>query len=400
MRRSAPISCIAALLLVGCVSPQMREAQLRGEREHMVRVAVIDAGIRDPAVIRAMRATPRHAFVPRKHRALAHHDMALAIGEGQTISSPFIVAAMTEALALSPGDRVLEVGTGSGYQAAVLSELGAEVYTIEIVPSLGERAAETLAELGYGDVSVRIGDGFLGWPEQAPFDRILVACSPDAVPEPLVEQLAPDGLMVIPVGERYQQTLYRMRVEDGVLVRESLRPTLFVPMTGRAERGGGPVPTRVVNPGFEAPLDEAGFVPGWFDQRSTARTRGADAPEGEHFLRIANTVPGAAAHAMQGLAADGRTVAAVELLAWVRLDGVSAFPGADPPQVALHVFDADQAEIAHQSLGALDGTASWHLLQARLTLPESARHAVVRLGLFGGTGRADFDAVRVSPIPR
>jgi protein-L-isoaspartate(D-aspartate) O-methyltransferase len=162
-------------------------------REQMVAEAIVGAGIKNPRVIEAMRRTPRHEFVPPEQRHLAYYDMALPIGFGQTISPPFVVALMTEALDPQPTDRVLEVGTGSGYQAAVLSPLVKEVYTIEIVEPLARRAAETLARLGYKNVFVKAGDGYLGWPEKAPFDKIIVTCSPEEVPQPLVDQLAEGG---------------------------------------------------------------------------------------------------------------------------------------------------------------------------------------------------------------
>jgi protein-L-isoaspartate(D-aspartate) O-methyltransferase len=181
----------------------------------------------------AMGRVPRHRFVPEPQQASAYSDRALPIGEGQTISQPFIVALMTELLEPAPGQRILEVGTGSGYQAAVLAECGARVFTIEIVRSLGERAGALLAELGYRNVDVRIGDGYLGWPEQAPFDRIVVTAAPDHIPQPLLDQLAAGGRMVIPVGpERWQQDLLLItRSADGRTLTDNKIPVRFVPLT-------------------------------------------------------------------------------------------------------------------------------------------------------------------------
>ncbi|MCE9528994.1 MAG: protein-L-isoaspartate(D-aspartate) O-methyltransferase, partial [Planctomycetales bacterium] len=159
----------------------------------------------------------------------------MPIGDKQTISSPFIVSYMTQSLDPKPTDKVLEIGTGSGYQAAVLSHLVKEVYSIEIVEALGRKAAVVLKKLRYDNVHTKVGDGFLGWKEHAPFDKIIVTCSPEKVPDPLVEQLKEGGLMVVPVGKRYEQTLYLFRKKDGKLESEALLPTLFVPMTGKAE---------------------------------------------------------------------------------------------------------------------------------------------------------------------
>ena len=206
-------------------------------RKILVDTRIRTAGVVNERVLAAIEQTPRHEFVPRALREKAYFDMALPIGSAQTISSPFIVASMTETLDPQPTDRVLEIGTGSGYQAAVLSPLVDEVYSIEIVEPLGLTARSVLDRLGYENVFTKIGDGFLGWPGKAPFDKIIVTCSPESVPVPLKEQLREGGSMIIPVGERYQQTLYRMIKRDGELVREPLRPTLFVPMTGTAESG-------------------------------------------------------------------------------------------------------------------------------------------------------------------
>ena len=207
-------------------------------RTRMVRQQLKAPGrdIRDQRVLEAMRTVPRHEFVPGNVRAQAYQDTPLPIGHGQTISQPFIVAYMTELLDPDPGERVLEVGTGSGYQAAILSRLVGEVYTIEIVEPLGERAREALAAAGCANVHVRLGDGYRGWPEAAPFDSIIVTCAPDHVPQPLVDQLKEGGRLVIPVGDdRDVQKLVVLRKTGGKVQRESVLPVRFVPMTGEAE---------------------------------------------------------------------------------------------------------------------------------------------------------------------
>ena len=190
----------------------------------------------DPAVLDAMRRTPRHAFVPAEVRNYAYTDRPLPIGFGQTISQPFIVALMTELVDADPRDRVLEIGTGSGYQAAVLAEIAGEVYSIEIVPALGERAAETLKALGYANVETRVGDGYYGWPEHAPYDGIVVTAAASHIPPPLVAQLAPGGRMVIPIGGPFatQQLMLVEKRPDGTLTTRQLLPVSFVPLT-RAE---------------------------------------------------------------------------------------------------------------------------------------------------------------------
>lgn len=190
--------------------------------------------ITDQRVIESMLATPRHRFVPEAFQAHAYEDRPLPIGHGQTISQPSLVAFMTQELKPRPNDRVLEIGTGSGYQAAVLSPLVAEVYSIEIVEPLAENAAKTLAELGCKNVHVRAGNGWLGWPEAAPFDAIIVTCAPDAIPPALVGQLREGGRMIIPVGpENRVQELYLLEKHGGKVERRSILPVRFVPMTGK-----------------------------------------------------------------------------------------------------------------------------------------------------------------------
>jgi protein-L-isoaspartate(D-aspartate) O-methyltransferase len=216
----------------------VRSPDRAAERAAMVEHQLAARGIGDARVLAALRAVPRHRFVPAEVAEGAYEDHPLPIGHGQTISQPYVVAFMTEAAGLEPGERVLEVGTGSGYQAAVLAELGCEVWTIEIVAPLAERAERDLRAAGYGRVHVRAGDGWRGWPEAAPFDAILVTAAPDRVPEPLLEQLAVGGRLVIPVGSQgpQGQEILRITRTTAGLEHESLLPVRFVPMTGEAQR--------------------------------------------------------------------------------------------------------------------------------------------------------------------
>lgn len=188
-----------------------------------------------PTVRTALMAVPRHEFVPPSQRSDAYENRPLPIGHGQTISQPLIVAAMTELLQVGPGDVVFELGTGSGYQAAVLDQMGAQVYSVEIVEPLGERARETLDRLGYTQVETRIGDGYEGWPEAAPFDAVIVTAAADHIPPPLIHQLKPGGRLLIPVGSRYQTQKLVLLTRDpgGQIQTRELIPVVFVPLTGR-----------------------------------------------------------------------------------------------------------------------------------------------------------------------
>jgi len=199
-------------------------------REEMVRLQIERRGVRNPAVLRAMREVPRHLFVPEPMRRSAYEDHPLPIGHGQTISQPYIVAAMTEMLDPKPGHRVLEIGTGSGYQAAVLARLVSHVYTIEIVEPLGKQAQERLAALGYRNVTVRIGDGYEGWPEEAPFDRIILTAAPPEVPQKLIDQLRNGGRLVAPVGAGWQELVVIDKDAKGNVRRRTEFPVMFVPM--------------------------------------------------------------------------------------------------------------------------------------------------------------------------
>jgi protein-L-isoaspartate(D-aspartate) O-methyltransferase len=230
--------CLAASLVAFLWIPMAARAQqedFAAERHRMVEEQIRRRGIDRPEVLAAMDTVPRHLFVPESVRDQAYEDHPLPIGEGQTISQPYVVAVMTSLLDLDGDDKVLEIGTGSGYQAAVLSRLAKAVYTIEIRAPLGRRAAETLKRLGYDNVHVRIGDGYKGWPEAAPFDGIVVTAAPDRIPPPLIEQLKVGGHMVIPVGNFFQDLMVLTKTDKG-LERRTVIPVRFVPMTGEIEK--------------------------------------------------------------------------------------------------------------------------------------------------------------------
>ena len=224
------LPCLLMSGLAGCRAEPAQPVP-DSPRKMMVQRQIRARGVKDKRVLAAMEKVPRHEFVPTEQRPHAYEDRPLPIGEGQTISQPYIVALMTELLEVGDGEKVLEIGTGSGYQAAILAELTPHVYTIEIIPSLAQRAEETLRRLGYDSVEVKTGDGYLGWPEHAPFDAIIVTCAPAEVPEALKQQLKEGGRMVIPVGPQWtHQTLYLLRKSKGRLQQKGVIPVRFVPM--------------------------------------------------------------------------------------------------------------------------------------------------------------------------
>ncbi len=292
------VFCALVCATPGRAAPKP-SADFERARAHMVEHEIAAAGVKNPRVLDSMRTTPRHEFMPIAQRASAYLDMALPIGDGQTISPPFVVAYMTEQLDPQPTDTVLEIGTGSGYQAAILSPLVKDVYSIEIVKRLGDQAARTLKRLGYKNIHTRVGDGFQGWAEAAPFDKIIVTCSPEKVPQALVDQLREGGRMIVPVGQRYQQTLYLFEKQQGELKSIALLPTLFVPMTGKAEdkRVVKPDPANpeLYNGGFE--IEEEGVPVGWHYQRQLTLIKDDHAPEGERFITFINKEPGRGAGA-------------------------------------------------------------------------------------------------------
>ena len=205
----------------------------------MVRTQLIPRGIRDERVLDAMRKVPRHLFVDESMQYRAYDDMALSIGEGQTISQPYMVAIMTELLELKGNEKILEIGTGSGYQAAILAELAEEVYSVERIASLASRAEERLHAIGYHNVHVKVDDGTVGWSQEAPFDRIIITAGAPKVPAPLTEQLAEDGILLAPVGDRFSQQLVKMIKRKGMISEEFHTLCVFVPLIGKHGWEGG-----------------------------------------------------------------------------------------------------------------------------------------------------------------
>jgi protein-L-isoaspartate(D-aspartate) O-methyltransferase len=236
MRIVAQCLLFAAIATAGCGQQSPTSANFAVQRQRMVEQQLKPRGIKDERVLAAMAKVPREEFIPLDARADAYEDGPLPIGYDQTISQPYVVAFMTEQLRPQQKDRVLEIGSGSGYQAAILAELMAEVYTVEIVPQLGKTAEATLQRLGYKNVHIKVGDGYRGWPEEAPFDAIIVTCAPEQVPQPLVDQLKEGGRMVIPVGERFAQQLYLFEKKNGQLKESVTLPVRFVPMLREGQK--------------------------------------------------------------------------------------------------------------------------------------------------------------------
>jgi protein-L-isoaspartate(D-aspartate) O-methyltransferase len=394
----------AALFAAALPAPAADRDAWAEARERMVRDDIEAGGITDPRVLASMRTTPRHEFVPAAWRPQAYLDMALPIGAAQTISGPFVVASMTAELRPQPTDRVLEIGTGSGYQAAVLAPLVKTVYSIEIEGELAAKASRTLRRLGYRTIVTKVGDGFAGWPEHAPFDGIIVTCSPEDVPQPLLDQLAEGGRMIIPVGERFDQRLVRITKRDGELVRETLVPTLFVPMTGAAEdsrrvRPDGGRPT-IHNGGFEELVEGSAVPAAWYYGRQVEAASG-EAAAGTRWLRLRNTEPGRPAQIFQGFAIDGSLVPAITIRLSIRGAAIVAGRRDDEqPSLVVKFLDGERRRSAVVRLGGWSGSFPWREVEETVSVPEWAREASLMIGMLGATGTFDVDALSVEAKPR
>lgn len=374
-------------------------------RELMVKDVIAREGITSQAVLDSFRDVPRHLFVRENLQRLAYFDQSLPIGHSQTITPPFVVAYMTQTLDPQPADRVLEIGTGSGFQAAILSRLVDQVYSIEIVDELAAESAERLKKLGIENVFVKAGDGYLGWPEHAPFDKIIVTCSPEKVPQPLIDQLKDGGKLIIPLGERYQQTFYLFEKQAGELKQTRLIPTLFVPMTGTSESqrqilpdGSKPV---LVNGSFEEAhdVDDALQPESWHYLRQMRIAE--DSPvEGKRYAAIENHDPGRFAQMLQALPLDGRKIQSVTISYWVRASDLKRGPQKnDQPGVSLHFFD-EQRKMLPPAGQTWDGSFTWKEGRLEVKVPANVREAILHFGIGGGTGRVDIDGVTLKAVPR
>ncbi|MGC1275741.1 MAG: protein-L-isoaspartate(D-aspartate) O-methyltransferase [Planctomycetaceae bacterium] len=394
---------LLAVFLPGVVGAQPRDA-FEQARQHMVDEFIEAEGVTNERVLKSMRTTPRHEFVRPGDVRSAYHDSALPIGHGQTISPPFIVAYMTETIDPQPTDKILEIGTGSGYQAAVLSPLVQDVYTIEIVEELARSARRKLESLDYDNVHAKAGDGYQGWPEHAPFDKIIVTCSPEQVPAPLVEQLAEGGKLLIPLGERYQQVFYLFEKRDGKLAASKLIPTLFVPMTGvseeRRQQLPNPLHPEVVNGGFEEDANDDGRPDGWHYLRQSTIREG-DAAGGDRSLTIENADPGRLAQALQGFAIDGRKIAGLDLSASMWSKDVRSGPSrGDRPGIVLLFFDQTRKTIGAARIAPPIESDGWSQRSQRVPVPIQTREAILAVTLGGGTGELGVDEVTVNAVAR
>ena len=377
-------------------------AYFRNQRNDMVTRYIEGEGIKNPRVLSSMRQVPRHEFVSSNLKHLAYQDLALPIGYKQTISPPYVVAYMTETIDPQPDDKVLEIGTGSGFQAAVLSALVKDVFTIEIVEGLGKKAAVRLKKLDYDNVHTRIGDGYLGWPEEAPFDKIIVTCSPEKVPQPLIDQLKEGGMLLIPLGERYQQVFHLFQKEKGELKHKRLIPTLFVPMTGRSEEKRevkpDPLKPEIVNGSFEIDANNDQKVDNWHYQRRVSRMT-SQAPEGAAYLQFENETPERLSQILQGMAVDGSHVNSLEIsLQLSYLNTVQGKQSYQKPGLIIHFYDSIRRNIGQAYLGPWLGSRGWHQEKKTIPIPPQTREAVIQLGLNGGTGILNVDALKIEKV--
>jgi protein-L-isoaspartate(D-aspartate) O-methyltransferase len=410
---SLALACSTALSIVivptGRLWAETPSARQGGDalatlRRAMVERDVVAVGVKNRAVLAALRATPREEFLAPEYRSLAYEDLALPIGHGQTTPAPGVVAALVERLDVRPGEKVLEIGAGCGYQTALLSRLASKVYAIEIVPELGKSAAERLDRLGYHNAKIQIGDGYQGWAEHAPFDKIVVACSPESVPPPLVEQLREGGRMLVALGDRHQQTLYSLKKVHGQLTATTLEETFTSAMSGvasavRSPEDDAPL-TPLANVGFELETLRAGKPDGWHSLRQARLDSTVLAGHGYRCLTFANRQPGRSAGAMQGMAVDGRRIQSLDVSAWIRCQ--QAQSGKTPtqlPRISLTFLDDNQQPITEEALGPWDGTFAWRQVRSEVLVPPQTRMALIAIGLFGAVGEASFDDIELRTAP-
>lgn len=395
---------ILTLVTCGSSAQAQKADPFKAARLQMVEQYLEREGITDERVLDSMRQVPRHEFVLPIYRQDAYVDVALPIEYKQTISPPYVVGYMTQTINPQPNDRILEIGTGSGYQAAVLSSLAKEVYSIEIIPELGTKAAERLNRLNYSNVKTKIGDGYRGWPEYAPFDKIIVTCSPENVPQPLIDQLRDGGRLLIPLGERYQQVFHQFEKKGGKLEEKKLISTLFVPMTGKSEaqRQVKPDPANptILNCSFEIDANEDGLADHWHYQRLTTLVED-NVPAGHRCVCFESENPDRPAQALQAAAIDGSKVGLLELRARYKTEKVvSGRESYETASVMIHFYDENRRPFENAILGPWTGTHDWSTAKKTVNVPKQAREMVVHIGLNGATGKLWLDDLQIIPKPR
>ena len=395
------ILAIVIWMGVGQTALAQKKDAFREARNFLVSEYVEREGITNQRVLNSLRQVPRHEFVSAQYRSEAYADAALPIGFKQTISPPFVVAYMTQTIDPQPEDRVLEIGTGSGYQAAVLSNLVKEVYSIEIVESLGKSAAERLGRLKYDNVKTRIGDGYLGWPEYAPFDKIIVTCSPENVPQPLIDQLKEGGRLLVPLGERYQQVFHQFEKKDGKLEEKKLISTLFVPMTGESEDQRkvkpDPLNPKILNGNFETDDNQDGYADHWHYQRQTTLIE-TGAPEGKRCLLFSSPESGRLAQGLQAAAIDGTKISSLQVRLRYKSEEIQS--GREDHEFAslrLHFYDENRRAFDNPVIGPWTGTHDWTSVTKVINVPVKAREMIVRIGLNGASGKLWIDDLTITP---
>ncbi|MBS0203543.1 MAG: protein-L-isoaspartate(D-aspartate) O-methyltransferase [Planctomycetes bacterium] len=399
-------SLISAALLAAPSSAQRRDP-FQDKRNRMVATCIEREGIKNPRVLESMRQVPRHEFVDSKERVNAYVDCALPIGYKQTISPPFVVAYMTETIDPQTSDKILEIGTGSGYQAAVLSNLCKEVYSIEIVEPLGKQAAERLKKLGYTNVTTKVGDGYLGWAEHAPFDKIIVTCSPENVPQALIDQLKDGGKLLVPLGERYQQVFHMFEKTDGKLVNKKLISTLFVPMTGQSEaqRQVKPDPSNptLLNGSFEEDEDDDGQPDHWHYQRLMS-VDDMVVTQGKKSALFESHTQGRIAQALQAMAIDGTKIGGLGFEIDYKTEGtVVGKESWEIPGLMIHFYDDNRKNfdtVVITSNGWLGTSGDWREASRDVIVPARAREMIIRVGLNGATGKLWVDGIKMTVKPR
>lgn len=430
---------IGLLLFSAIVSIEAKEEKTSDSERKVVPEAqkmVVDLlvpskQLKSVEVLKSVMKIPRAQFVSKDLRPFAYQDITLPIGESQTISPPFIVAYMTEQLDPKPTDKVLEIGTGSGYQAAVLSLLVKDVYTIEIVRSLGVRAEALLKRLKFENVHCKVGDGYLGWPDAAPFDKIIVTCSPENIPQALVDQLKEGGKILIPLGNRYQQHFYLMTKKGGKMEKQTLIPAFFVPMTGEAEskRVVKPDPRnpKLVGGDFEEINEESNTPAGWYYTRNAGTSAEPDAPSGSSVLLCSNEKirqtqiqkeklghgvgvtmsptqknQELMSHALQAFALDGNYVKKLKFSCYVRGKGLKTFDNSKLiPVVKISFFDKERAFIGDKILLAVPTQDfDWKQIdRGDILVPRRTREAAIQIGILNGIGELAFDKVELGKAP-